>query len=46
LALNQDDEAVGGIVLALCDDDADGDDDAGVDAGVFLVVVLSAGDAE
>lgn len=46
LAYNQDDEAVGGIVLALCDEDADGDDDdAGVEVGVFLVVVFSAGDA-
>lgn len=48
LAHNQDDEAVGGIVLDLLaeedDDDADADDDDDVDGddvGAFLVVVLS-----
>lgn len=50
LAHNQDDEAVGGIVLdLLAEEDDDGDDDDGEDddgedddeVGAFLVVVLS-----
>lgn len=44
LAHNQDDEAVGGIVLdLLAEEDDDGDDDDGDadDVGAFLVVVLS-----
>lgn len=40
LAHNQDDEAVGGILLdLLAEEDVDGDDDD--DVGAFLVVVLS-----
>lgn len=42
LAHNQDDEAVGGILLdLLAEEDVDGDDDGDDDVGAFLVVVLS-----